>query len=371
MLGGFSSLFPPQYIIGDQTMMLKLVKHFLNKTFCIVGRNSPYIIDDFVHILLDATEHEDFINNTGIRVGGPTGETVFSRLKNADFDKIKTAFSDCLKSIFPSLKRLLRNRQVALAFDITEEPFYGTVEGLWIHPYCEARGSTGCFKYITVNCTDRVNKIILGSLPIRIGADIVELVREMLTNARKFVKIEIVLFDRGFDDYRLVEMLLEMYIRYQILWKKYKWTKKVFKTMKRGDVREVSRNGKYSRDKSTHKVKLRFVLIKKYRRYSNCKAYNWVFVTNTRCSWAHEYVDKYRKRWNIETTFRVLDDIKIKTTTKKEVIRYFLNVFCCLIYNLWKLSKIFECSYSLKNFVYSIVERFRTVNRSPQGIFEG
>ena len=371
MLGGFSSLFPPQYIIGDQTMMLKLVKHFLNKTFCIVGRNSPYIIDDFVHILLDATEHEDFINNTGIRVGGPTGETVFSRLKNADFDKIKTAFSDCLKSIFPSLKRLLRNRQVALAFDITEEPFYGTVEGLWIHPYCEARGSTGCFKYLTVSCTDKNNKIILGSLPVRIGADIVDLVREMLITARRFVSIEMTTFDRGFDDYRLVEMLQTMNVRYQILWRKNKWVKTTLKSMNRGEVKEILRTGKYSRDKSTYKVKLRFVILKQYRRYPKSKSYNWVFVTNTRNSWAHEYVDKYRKRWGIETTFRVLDDIKIKTTTKNEIIRYFLNIFCCLTYNLWKLSKFFDCSLSLKNFVFVTVGRFRTPIREIQRTSEG
>lgn len=130
--------------------------------------------------------------------------------------------------------------------------------------------------------------------------------------------------------------------------------------MKKGEIREVNRQGTYSRDKSKYKIKLRFVLIKKYKRYKNCKAYNWVFCTNTRQKSQHFYVDKYRKRWNIETTFRVLDNIQIKTTTKNEIIRYFINMFCCLIYNLWKITNILEYIITLKNFVVKAVTYIKT-----------
>ena len=61
-----------------------------------------------MNVLLDAVEHTDFTNNTCKRVGGPTGETVFSRLKNADFEKIKNAFYNVLKNIFTLVKKLAR-----------------------------------------------------------------------------------------------------------------------------------------------------------------------------------------------------------------------------------------------------------------------
>ena len=67
----------------------KCLKRFLKDIFFVVGRNSPYQLNDFVQVLLDAVEHTDFTNNTCVRVGGPTGETVFSRLKEADFERIK------------------------------------------------------------------------------------------------------------------------------------------------------------------------------------------------------------------------------------------------------------------------------------------
>ena len=347
----------------------KVVKNFLKQIFCGVGANSPYKLSDFVNVLLDAVEHTDFTNNTCKRVDGPTGETVFSRLKEANFEKINHAFLRVLRDIFVVLKRLFRNRKVGLAFDTTDEPFYGKVEGLWIHSQKPVRGTTGCFKYITVSCTDGKTKFVLGSLPVKVSTDIVRLVEELLRQAQKFVHVEIALFDRGFDDLRLVEMLQHTNIRYQILWRKSKWTNKTFENMQRGEIKEVNRTRTYSRNNKKREVSARFVLIKKYRRFKKGKAHNWVFCTNTRHKWAHNYVDKYKTRWNIETTFRVLDNIQIKTTTKNEIIRYFINMFCCLIYNLWKLTNILEYKITLKNFVVKIIKYVQqtTINQVPDG----
>jgi len=333
----------------------KWIKKFLKDIFCVVGPNSPYQLTDFVHVLLDAVEHTDFTNNTCVRVGGPTGETVFSRLKEADFKKIKTAFFSILQSIYRLFKRLLRNRQVALAFDITDEPFYGKIGGFWIHAEQPVRGCTGCFKFLTISAVNRDNKLILGSLPVPRGADIVELIMELLQSAKKLVHPEILLFDRGFDNLELLARLQEVNVRYQILWRKQAWATKILKKMKRGEVKEVTKMRKYSKDKSKYVVKIRYVFIKRYRRFANGKAYDWVFATNTRQKSQHFYVDKYRKRWGIETVFRVLDNIQIKTTTKNEVIRYFINMFCSLVYNLWKIGNVLEQKMSLKNFVICVV----------------
>lgn len=335
----------------------KYLKRFLKDIFCGISRNSPYKINDFLRVLVNAAEHEDFTNNSAIRVNGPTGETVFSRLQEADFEKIKTAFYSVLTLLFSGIKAFLRNRKVVLAFDTTDEPYYGKVQGLWIHGYQPVRGSTGCFRYITISIAYGDRRFILGSLPVRVGADIVALVMELIDHAKKFVPIEIVLFDRGFDSYELVAALQRAGIKYQLLWKKAAWITKELKKMKRGEMKEITKNRKYAKNKSTHPVRIRFVLIKRYKRNKKCRAYDWVFATNNRQKSQHFYVDKYRKRWSIETVFRVLDDIRIKTTTRNEVIRYFINLFCCLLYNLWKFARLFGVTLSFKNFVARLFSR--------------
>jgi putative transposase len=343
----------------------KRIQQFLKQIFCGVGDNSPYDIDDFAHVLTDAAEHEDFVNNAAKRVDGPTGETVFSRLQDADFKCIKKAFYFMLNSIFPLVKRLFRNRKVALAFDITDEPYYGIVEGLWIHPQKPLPGTTGCFKYLTLSIVDREQRFVLGSLPVRIGADVVGMVCELLEQARNLVSAETLLFDRGFDSYRLIEALQRTGLHYQILWRKDKWTKKILKKMKRGQHKEIVAKKTYSHKKSKHKLTVRFVFIKRYKRYQKTKAYDWVFATNVRYKWNHLYVDKYRMRWGIETLFRVLDRIGIKTATTNEVIRYFLHLFCCLLYNLWKYACAFGCQLSLKNFVAKLRQFFSAETNKP------
>lgn len=310
---------------------------------------------DFVHLLLDAVEHEDFINNSSVRLGGPTGETLFARLKEASVESVNTVFSRHLVEMLRSLSKALRHREAALAFDITDEPYYGHVEGLWIHPQKPAKGSTGCFKFLAVSAVDRRNRLLLGCLPVAIGADIAALITRLLLQARRVIRPRLCLFDRGFDSYQLIERLQQLGVRYQILWQKKAWAKKQLKGMRRGEIREVNRTGIYSRNKTTHRIRLRFVLIKGYRRFARSKAYDWVFCTNTREHWAHGYVDKYRQRWGIETLFRVLDTVQIRTATKNPVIRYFLLAFCCFLYNLWKCAGLEESMVSLKNFTVAVI----------------
>ncbi len=81
----------------------------------------------------------------------------------------------------------------------------------------------------TVSCTDRDNKLIPGSLPVPVGANIVALVKDLIEQTREFINPEILLFDQGFDDYHLAEALQRAGCQYQILWRKNKWATKMFK----------------------------------------------------------------------------------------------------------------------------------------------
>jgi hypothetical protein len=154
------------------------------------------------------------------------------------------------------------------------------------------------------------------------------------------------LYDRGFNSYELIYRLKMHKLGYQILWRQDKgketerWTKKEFKKMKPGELKEVIRQGIFSRHKTTYKFKARFVLIKQYKRKEDDKAYDWVFSTNLKLKSQMWYLRKYKKRWGIETVFRVTDELRIRTSTLKQNIRYFLFVFTCLMYNLWKFAKI-------------------------------
>ena len=332
----------------------KNLKNLLKDIFFVVGSNTPYKLADFLRVLLDAAEHQDFVNNTCNRLSGPTGETVFSRLQDTNFDKIFVAFSLFLNKTFFLLKNKLRNRKVKLAFDITEEPVYGEIIGVWMHPNKPVRGSTGCFKFLTVSIVGQQERLILGSLPVRRGDDIPKLVEKLLDLAEKHLITDELLFDRGFDSYYLIDVLKQRRKKYLLLWRKQEFQKKILAEMKFGDTKEVVIERKYKMNFSSHKVIIRYVFIKR----KHIDDYDWVFVTNTKKKYL---IQIYKQRWGIETIFRVLDNVQIKTTTKNEVIRYFINIFCCALYNLWKIEVISNVKISLKNFVCKFVTEIERI----------
>ncbi|NQE53074.1 hypothetical protein C5S29_05735 [ANME-1 cluster archaeon GoMg3.2] len=65
--------------------------------------------------------------------------------------------------------------------------------------------------------------------------------------------------------------------------------------------------GKLKRDKTTYKISACIAILPDYN------GFDWVFATNIKYDKIFRYVRYYKKRWGIETTFRVQDEVKIKT----------------------------------------------------------
>ena len=139
-----------------------------------------------------------------------------------------------------------------------------------------------------------------------------------------------------------------------VFWKKQgSWYKKHFNRMKDGEFCEIRKNYKYNRNKTNYKVESKFVLIKQHK-YEGRKD-DWIFATNLNKKSAEKYVRWYKKRWGIETIFRVTDDIRIYTTSTNPLIRYFLFMFTCFVYNVWKFFQfVIGKDFTLANFCVNI-----------------
>ena len=65
------------------------------------------------------------------------------------------------------------------------------------------------------------------------------------------------------------------------------------------------------------------------------KNYDWVFATNVEEVLLENIISTYKKRWRIETQFRVQDEARIKCKSKDMKIRYFLFLFEQMLQTLW------------------------------------
>ena len=65
------------------------------------------------------------------------------------------------------------------------------------------------------------------------------------------------------------------------------------------------------------------------------KKYDWVFATNVEYVLLENLVVIYKKRWRIETQFRVQDEARIKCKSKDIKVRYFFFLFEQMLQVQW------------------------------------
>jgi hypothetical protein len=101
----------------------------------------------------------------------------------------------------------------------------------------------------------------------------------------------------------------------------------------------------FSEDKTKKEISFYFAVVLEYQ------GWDWLFATNRKLEALRSYVHIYKCRWGIETTFRVQDEVEIKTKSKDMKVRYFLFIVEVLIYNLWQF---FRTGLSFSAFVLSV-----------------
>jgi hypothetical protein len=272
-------------------------------------------------------------------------QVIYRKLEGRSMQDIHDWFHQSMKGFLRQLKQISRNRLFILSFDTTKEAFYGDVskaeDKIYLHKGTIAKGSEYYYEYLTVAITGSVTaKYILDGVMVPVGCYMEDYISHMVSLIIEQLPLEVVLFDRGFDNWGIIYKLQRLHIPYLIFWKKQgTWYTSDLKHLNDGEYTIITRTGRYNRDKTTYHVSSPFVLIKQLS-YKET-TYGWIFATDLQKNKAESYVKRYKKRWGIETIYRVTDNIRIYTTSTKKIIRYFLFLYTCLIYNIWKFFQLF------------------------------
>lgn len=246
---------------------------------------------------------------------------------------------------FRFARELIRKQRfgcVKLVADITEENFYGKTSSLYIHGWTGEKGIVGKFRFLVVAALFRNQMIPFYISILPVGAFKAEYLGKAIDYANSIgIKSSCLLLDRGFYSGDIIDTLQMQKMSYLIFVPK----KPVFKHMLESleNNYTIEYEIKYSKNKSTYKAETNIVLIKNYNEY------DWVFASNIFLQDARKYVSLYKKRWNIETMFRVQDEAKIKTKSINPVIRMFYFTISMLLVLTWNLYHKTEITF--KGFV--------------------
>jgi hypothetical protein len=256
-----------------------------------------------------------------------------------------------------SAKLKLRDKEVVLAFDYTEEDFYGEVQGFEIHGWTKKDAVTGKFKFLTCSIVsdDIPEKIPLISVPIMLGHYKSSVITHCLSLIKDYIgNIKLILFDRGFYDKDLMFELTKMDYPYLIFVPKYKDKKEILYPM--ADEQQIAIYNEFTinKDKSKYPGENILIFLKQIYDPKSEKNYDWVFATNVEEVLLDNIITTYKKRWRIETQFRVQDEARIKCKSKEMKIRYFFFIFEQIMQAQWMC--FFKDEVSFKEFIIEMAD---------------
>lgn len=317
---------------------------FLKKSFYGFGANSTYKPKAFRNMLTTAAFGNDFIETASSVLNGVNADTLFRRIEHfSRIDDIEKAFNSMLEKILKRINVFSRNHSYSVAIDITYEPYYGKKQNFWIHPYSPVRGSSGSFYFLEMSIVQGDKRFMLYAMPVHLGWDKAKTITKLLNIASKYLKIREVLLDRGFYSAAVIDAVRKF--KYVILVPQNRLVKCMIESVQ--DYAVVEHELVLNKDFSKKKVQTNLVLIKG-------KDFDWCFATNSFLGGAERYIQHYKRRWGIETTNRCLDEVHVKTKSTNIIVKTFLFLFSCLLYNLWIWLKLEGFAITLRQLAYSL-----------------
>ncbi len=311
------------------------INRFVIKTLALPKEYSP--------ILANAAKHNTYV------------ETI-SNKADALHLKVKQDYLETLPlEYFNYVKHFIRKQRlgvVDLVADVTEEDFYGKVQGLHIIPWTGKEGVEGKFHYLVVSLLFR-NKILpFYAVLLHLGESKAEVLGKAIGFCQELgLKIGKILLDRGFYSGAIIDELKMRRVKYLIFVPK----KSLFRCMLEATEQSViiEHEIKYNTNFTKNRAETDIALVK------DILSYDWVFATNLNLRDIQKYVPIYKKRWATETMFRVHDEARIKTKSKVPIVRLFYFIISILLVFLWNLYEKNKMTFKL--FVITLFEESKNV----------
>ena len=310
--------------------------------------------------LLDAVAY-----NTYVETVGNKADTMYLRLHESLTEMTTYSYLDYIKLL--SEKFGWKNKEFVLAFDYTDEEFYGEVQGLDIHGWKREGAITGKFKFLTCSIVsdDIPQKIPLLSLPIQLGHYKSYVISHMLSLLKPHIgEVKLLLFDRGFYDKDLMYELIQLKYPFLIFVPKHKDKKEILYPLEEGEKFTVLWDSEVNKDKSIYKFEFYLTFMKQIYIRRADTSFDWVFATNVDTIALEEMIRTYRKRWRIETGFRVQDEAQIKCKSTEMKIRYFFFMFEQMLQTQWVC--FYKEEVSFKEFLIEMHNTCKTMVENPK-----
>ena len=262
----------------------------------------------------------------------PDAKALGHHLRALDREAIAGQFDKAFDA-FHGLARRARlfDRPVDVAIDVHDWLFYGDEDTEMVANTNPSQGTSTAYKFVTACVVTDGLRLTVAVEPLAAKKDLPDALSAVIETAQEWVTIRRIYLDRGFYRVTCLQALHDADVKY---------------------VMRAPRFQSLDGDDPQIQVEADYRITQSYAPYEWVRATRFTvpnaqspeenqtyFVTN--CSVTEETAtstaESYRRRWGIETSYRVIGDFLAKSRSTVYSVRLFYFLFAVLLYNLWVL----------------------------------
>lgn len=288
-------------------------------------------------IVLRAASTNDRIEHTcDLLADGPCGETIRYHLDQYhDLPRLEEALNVAFHARLP---RGLRHRSHRLAIDLHLVPYYGVPtaeERPYIYRSQAEAGTCSFYAYATAYVICRGKRVTLALTAVRQADTLVATLTRLLARVHRLaIQVKRLYLDRGFFSVPVIRWLLALDLPFEM---------PVILRGKHGGTRQLLTGGAgyhtwytmHSQEYGTVRFQVAVVC-----RYRNGKADKhgreyFVYALHRVTLRGGALFHDYRRRFGIETSYRLKNTCRIKTTTKNPTVRLLFVGIAFVLLDVW------------------------------------
>ena len=277
-----------------------------------------------------------------------SADTMFYHLQSKlDLEVIEAAMEHNVQRGIQIGLRLAKHRHFSLAIDFHDEYTHTEhKENPYVVGTKPGRGTSYCFKYMTVALTTPGFRYMLFAYPVEKftgemdgkihHTDMILLLNRALDFVRRLgVSFNMLCLDKEFSSTDVVALLSEVEIRFIT---PAKQDKKFLEQVKRcPSIPAIVEGWKMSNDRREEVQTTLAILREMDEGDDEPRIYGYItsLPKEEFASDPNVLSRIYAHRWGIETNHRMLENFEIATTTPDGVVRYFFFVVSMVLFNIW------------------------------------
>ncbi|MGB9914959.1 MAG: transposase [Candidatus Bathyarchaeales archaeon] len=279
----------------------------------------------------------------------PTGRTFRGRIERLAEKQIREALIAANDEVLLILRCYsIFKRKATVAIDYTRQPFYGDPATKNVTGGKHERGTSWGYIYASIDVVEAGRRLTVYSCTVNQFSEKAEIVEKLITKAReRGIHISVVLLDREFFTVSVISALKRLGVYF------------IMPAVKNDTVKEAMLNysekkpaKRFTLGKKSESVNFNLYLCKRTaeqlpkKKLAVSDLY-FGFATNLPRSLAIKLPlfipQEYRRRWGIETGYRVQNHALAKTTSVNFKLRLLYQMASVLLYNVWHFANFLLC----------------------------